>query len=364
MMRDESLDKDFAGFLRTETKSFTAELLRVDKHPDPFSPTQILSAREVDNLAFVAPSTRLLDNSEAQQGKFSGGDKIEVTKEESSGGATVETDLVAGSIAPVEVGDITEVEEMSNKDIGLVNTEQDGVGDIVSGGKTPSQIYRVKSAFATEPSGGGSEQVTMNSMDDVSVFGLEGPNMLSPTNKAVGNEIKKEGAHKVSDHMIQSRDGSRGCKKEEVYQEEEDYVVSGSDNESSGSAEWVRVRKRRDGKKIRRQEKSMFQEKTKILKTTFHPVACGDNYGLRNGQSSAQFSVGFQPMFRPHPVRPAPGVKHVVRPLGPARSGVQLGCPSHDQSYANTSASPATRASLLLNAIDGLGKMGSSSSFT
>ncbi|KAL6965404.1 hypothetical protein U1Q18_036456, partial [Sarracenia purpurea var. burkii] len=217
------------------------------------------------------------------------------------------------------------------------------------------QIDRVKSAFATEPSGGGSEQVTMNSMDDVLVFGLEGPNMLSPTNKAVGNEIKKEGAHKVSDHMIQSRDGSRGCKKEEVRQEEEDYVVSGSDNESSGSAEWVRVRKRRDGKKIRRQEKSMFQEKTKISRTTFHPVACEDNYGLRNGQSSAQFSVGFQPMFRPHPVRPAPGVKHVVRPLGPVRSGVQLGCPSHDQPYADTPASPATRASLLLNAIDGSG---------
>ncbi|KAL6976834.1 hypothetical protein U1Q18_025619, partial [Sarracenia purpurea var. burkii] len=214
MMRDESLDKDFAGFLRKETKSFTAELLRFDKHPDPFSPSKMASLearirclkglspvkveakikKEVDNLAFVAPSTK--DNTEAQQGKFSGGDKIEVTKEESSGGATVETDSVAGSAAPVEVGDITEVEETSKKDVGLVNTEQDGVGDIVSGGKTPSQIDRVKSAFATEPSGGGSEQVTMNSMDDVSIFGLEGPNMLSPTNKAVGNEIKKEGAHK------------------------------------------------------------------------------------------------------------------------------------------------------------------------
>ncbi|KAL6956884.1 hypothetical protein U1Q18_040592 [Sarracenia purpurea var. burkii] len=41
MMRNESLDKDFARFLRTETKSFTAELLRVDKNPDPFSPRDL-----------------------------------------------------------------------------------------------------------------------------------------------------------------------------------------------------------------------------------------------------------------------------------------------------------------------------------
>ncbi|KAL6988860.1 hypothetical protein U1Q18_014612 [Sarracenia purpurea var. burkii] len=104
------------------------------------------------------------------------------------------------------------------------------------------------------------------------------------------------------------------------------------------------------------------------MKTTCHPVACGDNHGPRNGfkQSSAQVSVGFQPMFRPHPVRPAPGVqlvKHAVHSLGPARSGVQLGCPSHDQPYADPPTSPATRASLLLNAVEGSGKMGSISSF-
>ncbi|KAL6957241.1 hypothetical protein U1Q18_040499 [Sarracenia purpurea var. burkii] len=43
MMRNESLDRDFARFLRTETKSFTAELLRVDKNPDPFSPSKMAS---------------------------------------------------------------------------------------------------------------------------------------------------------------------------------------------------------------------------------------------------------------------------------------------------------------------------------
>ncbi|KAL6957777.1 hypothetical protein U1Q18_049238, partial [Sarracenia purpurea var. burkii] len=38
MMRDESMDKDFVIFLRSETKSFSAELLRFDKHPEPFNP--------------------------------------------------------------------------------------------------------------------------------------------------------------------------------------------------------------------------------------------------------------------------------------------------------------------------------------
>ncbi|KAL6953343.1 hypothetical protein U1Q18_040890 [Sarracenia purpurea var. burkii] len=43
MMRNESLDRDFSRFLRTETKSFTAELLRIDKNPDPFSPSKMAS---------------------------------------------------------------------------------------------------------------------------------------------------------------------------------------------------------------------------------------------------------------------------------------------------------------------------------
>ncbi|KAL6997484.1 hypothetical protein U1Q18_007611 [Sarracenia purpurea var. burkii] len=41
MIRDESMDKDFVNFLRTKTKSFTADVLRYDKDPDPFSLSQI-----------------------------------------------------------------------------------------------------------------------------------------------------------------------------------------------------------------------------------------------------------------------------------------------------------------------------------
>ncbi|KAL6991832.1 hypothetical protein U1Q18_009943, partial [Sarracenia purpurea var. burkii] len=276
MMRDKTLDKDFAIFLRTETKSFTTELLHFDKNPGPFSPSE-------------------------------GDHKTEVIKEESSGSesedATGEeqSDSVAGGATPVEVGEIAEEEKMSKIDVGSMNEgtisefrsdvtdddeggvgsgedgiaseegdfdiKQDGEGDIDSGENTPFQMDQVKSAFATERSGGGSEKVTENSLDAVSVLGFVGPK-FSPTTKTVGNEIKKECAHK----------------------------------------------------------------------------------------SRAHDSVGFQPMFRPHPVRLAPGVqlaKHAVHPLSPARSGVQLSCPSHDQPYANPLASPTTRASLLLNVIEG-----------
>ncbi|KAL6991835.1 hypothetical protein U1Q18_009946 [Sarracenia purpurea var. burkii] len=113
-----------------------------------------------------------------------------------------------------------------------------------------SQMDQVKSAFATEPSGGGSEKVTENSLDAVSVLGFVGPK-LSPTTKTVGNEIKKECAHK----------------------------------------------------------------------------------------SRAQDSVGFQPVFRPHPVRPAPGVqlaKHAVHPLSPASNKVELE-PGDDGEDTNSS---------------------------
>ncbi|KAL6973778.1 hypothetical protein U1Q18_027963, partial [Sarracenia purpurea var. burkii] len=43
MIKDESMDKDFVKFLRTENKSFTAEILRIDKVPDPFSPSKMAS---------------------------------------------------------------------------------------------------------------------------------------------------------------------------------------------------------------------------------------------------------------------------------------------------------------------------------
>ncbi|KAL6955259.1 hypothetical protein U1Q18_045337 [Sarracenia purpurea var. burkii] len=213
MMRDKSLDKDFAIFLRTETKSFTTELLHFDKNPEArirslkgLSPIkeEAKIKKEVDEPAFVAPSTRLLDDTEAQQGKSSGGaspsvsegpflaygwndevtgegdHKIEVIKEESSGSesedATGEeqSDSVAGGATPVEVGEIAEEEKMSKIDVGSVNEgtisefrsdvtdddeggvgsgedgiaseegdfdiKQDGEGDIDSGGNTPFQV--------------------------------------------------------------------------------------------------------------------------------------------------------------------------------------------------------------------------------
>ncbi|KAL6955292.1 hypothetical protein U1Q18_043792 [Sarracenia purpurea var. burkii] len=37
------MDKDFVTLLRTESKSFTAELFRFDKDPDPFSPSKMAS---------------------------------------------------------------------------------------------------------------------------------------------------------------------------------------------------------------------------------------------------------------------------------------------------------------------------------
>ncbi|KAL6956871.1 hypothetical protein U1Q18_040579 [Sarracenia purpurea var. burkii] len=85
MMRNESLDRDFARFLRTETKSFTAELLRVDKNPDPFSPSKMASLeariRSLKGLSPVikeakkATAEEILINKEEDEQENSPGEK-------------------------------------------------------------------------------------------------------------------------------------------------------------------------------------------------------------------------------------------------------------------------------------------------
>ncbi|KAL6965394.1 hypothetical protein U1Q18_036446, partial [Sarracenia purpurea var. burkii] len=85
MMRNESLDRDFARFLRTETKSFTAEFLRVDKNPDPFSPSKMASLeariRSLKGLSPVikeakkATAEEILINKEEDEQENSPGEK-------------------------------------------------------------------------------------------------------------------------------------------------------------------------------------------------------------------------------------------------------------------------------------------------
>ncbi|KAL6993656.1 hypothetical protein U1Q18_011768 [Sarracenia purpurea var. burkii] len=57
------MDKDFVTFLRTESKSFTAELLRFDKDPDPFSPSKMASLeariRSLKGLSLVKAKDRV-----------------------------------------------------------------------------------------------------------------------------------------------------------------------------------------------------------------------------------------------------------------------------------------------------------------
>ncbi|KAL6991680.1 hypothetical protein U1Q18_009791 [Sarracenia purpurea var. burkii] len=69
MIRDESMDKDFVKLLRTENKSFTAELLRIDKDPDPFSPSKMafLEAR-IRSLKGLSPITKKIPMTSDLQG--------------------------------------------------------------------------------------------------------------------------------------------------------------------------------------------------------------------------------------------------------------------------------------------------------
>ncbi|KAL6956466.1 hypothetical protein U1Q18_044584 [Sarracenia purpurea var. burkii] len=67
------MDKDFVTLLRTESKSFTAELLRFDKDPDPFSPSKMASLEaRIRSLKGLSP--------------VKAEDKVGTTKEESSPG--------------------------------------------------------------------------------------------------------------------------------------------------------------------------------------------------------------------------------------------------------------------------------------
>ncbi|KAL6957535.1 hypothetical protein U1Q18_043612 [Sarracenia purpurea var. burkii] len=141
--------------------------------------------------------------------------------------------------------------------------------------------------------------------------------------------------------------GSSNCKfqveiENEDSRGEEDYDFSGSERGSSGSDEWVRVKRKRDRKKIKRREESKSQERTKSMKTSLQPVAGGDKSMPRQGneQYRAQGPVRVQPMLRHLPFGQAPGVQ-LADVVG----------------YSAPPLSPAARASLLVNAIDGSGKM-------
>ncbi|KAL7002163.1 hypothetical protein U1Q18_003317, partial [Sarracenia purpurea var. burkii] len=113
-------------------------------------------------------------------------------------------------------------------------------------------------------------------------------------------------------------------------------------NHRSFSDEWVRVKRKRDRKKIKRREESKYQERTKSMKTSLQPVAGGDKSMPRQGneQYRAQGPVRVQPMLRHLPFGHAPGVQ-LADVVG----------------YSAPPLSLAARASLLVNAIDGSGKM-------
>ncbi|KAL7002197.1 hypothetical protein U1Q18_003351 [Sarracenia purpurea var. burkii] len=67
------MDKDFVTLLRTESKSFTAELLRFHKDPDPFSPSKMASLEaRIRSLKGLSP--------------VKAEDRVGTTKEESSPG--------------------------------------------------------------------------------------------------------------------------------------------------------------------------------------------------------------------------------------------------------------------------------------
>ncbi|KAL6966873.1 hypothetical protein U1Q18_032667 [Sarracenia purpurea var. burkii] len=130
---------------------------------------------------------------------------------------------------------------------------------------------------------------------------------------------------------VESR-GDKENKDSEGSREDVAYEVTESGFGSFDSADWVRVKKRRNGRKSRQQEESKIQEKTKTIKTDIQPVVSGGFHVHRQGIKQVWLQVRAQP---------------VAHHLSTQSTG--------DVCCAMPLPIPASQASLLIKAIEGAG---------
>ncbi|KAL6965338.1 hypothetical protein U1Q18_036394 [Sarracenia purpurea var. burkii] len=90
--------------------------------------------------------------------------------------------------------------------------------------------------------------------------------------------------------------GDMENKDSEGSREDVAYEVTESGFDSSDSADWIRVKKRRNGRKSRQQEKIKIQEKTKTIKTNIQPVVSGGFHVHRQGIKLVWPQVRAQPV--------------------------------------------------------------------
>ncbi|KAL6957229.1 hypothetical protein U1Q18_040487 [Sarracenia purpurea var. burkii] len=293
MMRNESLDKDFARFLRTETKSFTAELLRVDKNPDPFSPSKMASSeariRSLKGLSPVNKEAKIVTAEEKLIKQVEDEQEISL----SPGFRSSPKEIYVGASVQVLSGDI----------LSLMIRRR---GVLMKRSKMLNRKQRVTSAgpkmkagpFASETKGNGLEagpcdtktELGRNEADGnattetVQVF-LKSDNLesnvcsglvndvengfgLNPT-KSVGEERKRfeyrehesEDASKVFVKMFKPNIQEAALSPRGDMKDKENLAHQGSVNSEAidpvpkvGQPEWVRVRKRRNSKKGKRQD--------------------------------------------------------------------------------------------------------------
>ncbi|KAL6971516.1 hypothetical protein U1Q18_031195, partial [Sarracenia purpurea var. burkii] len=158
MMRNESLDKDFARFLRTETKSFTAELLRVDKNPDPFSPSKMASLeariRSLKGLSPVNKEAKIVTAEEKLIKQVEDEQEISL----SPGFRSSPKEIYVGASVQVLSGDSSENTESADKEEGSVDEEIENVESEAEGDVEKEAGPKMKAGpFASETKGNGLE---------------------------------------------------------------------------------------------------------------------------------------------------------------------------------------------------------------
>ncbi|KAL6971617.1 hypothetical protein U1Q18_031298, partial [Sarracenia purpurea var. burkii] len=158
MMRNESLDKDFARFLRTETKSFTAELLRVDKNPDPFSPSKMASLEaRIRSLKGLSPVKKEAKNVTAEDKLIK---KVEDEQEISlsPGFRSSLKEIYVDATVQVLSGDSSENTESADKKEGSVDEEIENVESEAAGDVEKEVSPKMKAGpLASETKGNGLE---------------------------------------------------------------------------------------------------------------------------------------------------------------------------------------------------------------
>ncbi|KAL6966181.1 hypothetical protein U1Q18_041103, partial [Sarracenia purpurea var. burkii] len=158
MMRNESLDKDFARFLRTETKSFTAELLRVDKNSDPFSPSKMASLEaRICSLKGLSPVKKEAKNVTAEEKLIKKEEDIQEISL-TPGFRSSPKEINVGATVQVVSGDSSENTGSADEEEGNVDEEIENVESVAEGDAEKEASPKMKAGpFASETKRNGIE---------------------------------------------------------------------------------------------------------------------------------------------------------------------------------------------------------------